>query len=238
MNPIVKGVLIFATGVAAGCAGGYFYAKGKYQKRAQDDIQAFIDDFNRKWKKDDEDAERALKDIVSANSTQIAVKTSQNASTSSFKAPTSANVDYSGYSSTKLEKGQEEALKREIELSSEHPVDSDEDDGMGENEIVGDEYADKLPPFWHETECEYYMDSDTLVDSESRKVMDIHNTVTRKCLEEGHDWLEQHGLTDRDFIFVNSPKNQCTYIVYYTVGALNEEDVAYDDDGGEKESED
>lgn len=241
MKPIIKGILIFALGGAAGATGGFFFAKKFYKEKAEKDIEEFKEYWLEKWSKDDSDAEHNLMNIVVMNSnnndknggsSKSDDNSSQNASKSSLEAPRSAFTDYSGYSIKESKKTPETALKSKIEA---HPVDSDEDDNTGENVIVGDDDAGNLPAYWHEIEVDYYMGSKDLVDRESNTVMDIANTVTQKCLDDGPKWLERNGLIDRDFIFVNSPKNQCTYIVNYLAGSSSEDDdLMYDDTGGEK----
>lgn len=237
MKPILKAILIFAAGGAAGAAGGFFFAGKYYKEKAEKDIQEFKEYWKEKNSKNEEYSKFMVtlgyeKESSDGKDPKDGAETSQNASTSSLKAPRSASIDYSEYSTTKTKKAPETALKREIEA---HPVDSDEDDETGENVIVGDDYADYLPPYWHEIEVDYYMGSKDLVDRESNKVMDIATTVTQKCLDDGPGWLERNGLIDREFIFVNSPKNQCTYIVNYLTGSSSEDDgLTYDDTGGEE----
>ena len=184
MSKSVIALAAFTLGAAAGAAGSWYYAKIKFKKEAQDQIDDFLDYQKRKNEKDisEESEEPKSVDVTVKPKVKVEVAVNNDQEEYENQVKESGYVNYSDIS--KPEK------KQETKLGEEKPyVISPEE--FGEN-------------YDYETITLTYYSDDVLADDNDDIIYDVDALV-------GQESLTHFGEYEEDSVHVRNDKKKCAF---------------------------
>lgn len=231
MKPLLKSVITFVAGAALGSGGCFIFCKKFYEQREIKDLEEAEKDWTerqaRKWKSESDEAYRDISTPETSEKEEDSSKDDENTrdvpQKADFKPVNSFENDYTKYYKSEARI----PLKTPENATTEHPKDSDEDDNMADPSIITDEEYGDLSSGWDEKAATYYIDIGELIDDETDEPVDILNTVSQECLDEGEKQIKGQ---KSNYIFVKCPRISTAYTVTY------QDKFEYDDeDTGEDE---
>lgn len=236
MKPILKSILIFISGAAAGGGSCFILCKQFYEKREVEDLKQAKDAWiEEEAQKNYNELTNAYNDISkplpnnklnndSDSSDSIRKDEPVSASTNtSVLHPNDHDGDVIDYTKYFTKDDVIDAMQAK-EAEKQHPTDDDEDD-LGKPIIITSKQLEDMPPGWDEHSATYYIDIGELIDDETDEPVDILNTVTQSVLDQGAEVIK-HGDSS-PYIFIKCPQIHALYTVTYKEEFENE----FEDDG-------
>lgn len=238
MKPILKSILIFVAGAAAGGGSCFIFCKQFYEKREVEDLKQAKD----AWI--EEEAQKNYNELNNAYNDISKPYNNSDSSDSIGKTEVVQAVDkhtYSTSSDTSVSNSNDrdnnlndytkyftkddviDAIQAQ-EAEKQHPTDDDEDD-LGKPVIITSRQLEDMPPGWDEHSATYYIDIGELIDDETDEPVDILNTVTQSVLDQGTEVIK-HG-DGSPYIFIKCPQIHALYTITYKEEFENE----FEDDG-------
>ena len=236
MKPILKSILIFISGAAAGGGSCFIFCKQFYEKREVEDLKQAKDAWiEEEAQKNYNELNNAYNDISkplpnnklnndSDSSDSIRKDEPVSASTNtSVSHPNDHDGDINDYTKYFTKDDAIDAMQAK-EAEKQHPTDDDEDD-LGKPVIITSKQLEDMPPGWDERSATYYIDIGELIDDETDEPVDILNTVTQSVLDQGTEVIK-HGDSS-PYIFIKCPQIHALYTITYKEEFENE----FEDDG-------
>ena len=238
MKPILKSILIFISGAAAGGGSCFIFCKQFYEKREVEDLKQAKDAWiEEEAQKNYNELNNTYNDISkplpndelnndsdSSDSIRKDEPVSASANTSALH-PNDHDGDINFYDYTKyFTKDDVIDAMQAKEAEKQHPTDDDEDD-LGKPVIITSKQLEDMPPGWDEHSATYYIDIGELIDDETDEPVDILNTVTQSVLDQGTEVIK-HG-DGSPYIFIKCPQIHALYTITYKEEFENE----FEDDG-------
>lgn len=236
MKPILKSILIFISGAAAGGGSCFIFCKRFYEKREVEDLKQAKDAWiQEEAQKNYNELNNAYNDISkplpnnklnndsdSSDSIRKDEPVSASANTSVLH-PNDHDGDIIDYTKYFTKDDVIDAMQAK-EAEKQHPTDDDEDD-LGKPVIITSKQLEDMPPGWDEHSATYYIDIGELIDDETDEPVDILNTVTQSVLDQGTEVIK-HG-DGSPYIFIKCPQIHALYTITYKEEFENE----FEDDG-------
>lgn len=236
MKPILKSILIFISGAAAGGGSCFIFCKQFYEKREVEDLKQAKDAWiQEEAQKNYNELNNAYNDISkplpnnklnndsdSSDSIRKDEPVSASANTS-VSHPNDRDGDITDYTKYFTKDDVIDAMQAK-EAEKQHPTDDDEDD-LGKPVIITSKQLEDMPPGWDEHSATYYIDIGELIDDETDEPVDILNTVTQSVLDQGTEVIK-HG-DGSPYIFIKCPQIHALYTITYKEEFENE----FEDDG-------
>ena len=244
MKPILKSILIFVSGAAAGGGSCFIFCKKFYEKREVEDLknakdawieeeaQRNYDELNKAYDdiskplpnnklNNDSDSSNSIKKEEGIQAVDKHMhSTSPSASISHSNGHEGGIDDYTKY----FTKDDVIDAIQAQEAEKQHPTDDDEND-LGTPFIITPRQLEDTPPGWDEHSATYYIDIGELIDDETDEPVDILNTVTQSVLDQGAEVIK-HG-DGSPYIFIKCPQIHALYTITYKEEFENE----FEDDG-------
>lgn len=236
MKPILKSILIFISGAAAGGGSCFIFCKQFYEKREVEDLKQAKDAWiEEEAQKNYNELNNTYNDISkplpnnklnndSDSSDSIRKDEPVSASTNtSVSHPNDHDGDINDYTKYFTKDDVIDTMQAK-EAEKQHPTDDDEDD-LGKPVIITSKQLEDMPPGWDEHSATYYIDIGELIDDETDEPVDILNTVTQSVLDQGTEVIK-HG-DGSPYIFIKCPQIHALYTITYKEEFENE----FEDDG-------
>lgn len=238
MKPILKSILIFVAGAAAGGGSCFIFCKKFYEKREVEDLKqakdAWIEEEAQKYYNESNNAyndiSKPYNDSGSSDSvrkTEVVQDDDKHTYSTSPDTSISRSNDTNDYLNDYTKYFTKDDVIDAIqakEAEKQHPTDDDEDD-LGKPVIITSRQLEDMPPGWDEHSATYYIDIGELIDDETDEPVDILNTVTQSVLDQGAEVIK-HG-DGSPYIFIKCPQIHALYTITYKEEFENE----FEDDG-------
>lgn len=244
MKPILKSILIFVAGAAAGGGSCFIFCKNFYEKREVEDLKQAKDAWiEEEAQKNYSELNNAYNDISKPlpsnklnndSDSSDSVRKEEAVNTvdkHTYSTSPGTSIPHSNDRDNNLTDYTKYFTKDDVidaiqakEAEKQHPTDDDEDD-LGKPVIITSRQLEDMPPGWDEYSATYYIDIGELIDDETDEPVDILNTVTQSVLDQGTEVIK-HG-DGSPYIFIKCPQIHALYTITYKEEFENE----FEDDG-------